>query len=284
MTQTTMSSGLITIMHVPGAASSVSDVAALREQRTPPPPEPDPGTPSGSPPNDADEHNPFAPPPKGAPEQPRLPADQLPADQLERQQPQPPGGGTGGGTGPPGGGTGGGTGPRFDVADPVQRRARYALLAGMWGLFFGLFNLPEVALLLGTLALYWGISSMRAKPKDESEAGTGTGTGTGTGAGTRAGRAEVLAAMQPGPPRDAVPIARPASPYGQDQRNPQSTAAVSGIIAGLVALAIVAMTFTIQIAYKDYYACVNDALTQPARQSCNTLLPKPLQSVLGSQS
>jgi Flp pilus assembly pilin Flp len=254
-------------------------MTALREQRTPPPP-PSIG--------ETDEHNPFAPPPKDSPErpwQPRLPAGEPARQQQQQEQQQPPAGGPGGGGAPGGSGSsgssGGGTGPRFDVTDPAQRRARYALLAGMWGLFFGLFSLPEVALLLGALALYWGISSLRAKPGD----------GSGQGEATGAGRADVLAAMRSGPPRDAGPAATgqaaPAAvaspPYARDQRNPQFTAAMSGVIAGLVALAIVAVTFTFQLVYRDYYSCVNDALTQPARESCNHLLPKQLRPVLGVQ-
>jgi hypothetical protein len=54
---------------------------------------------------------------------------------------------------------------RWDPTDPVQRRARYALLSGMWAFFFALFSWTYVALLLGALALYWGISSLRAKPR-----------------------------------------------------------------------------------------------------------------------
>ncbi|WP_432445662.1 hypothetical protein [Streptomyces rapamycinicus] len=62
-------------------------------------------------------------------------------------------------------GPGGPGGPRWDPNDPAQRRARYALLSGMWAFFFALFSLPQIALLLGVLALYWGISSLRAKPR-----------------------------------------------------------------------------------------------------------------------
>ncbi|MER6628128.1 hypothetical protein ABT301_07795 [Streptomyces sp. NPDC000987] len=54
---------------------------------------------------------------------------------------------------------------RWDPTDPVQRRARYALLGGMWAFFFSLFGWPYVALLLGALSLYWGISALRAKPR-----------------------------------------------------------------------------------------------------------------------
>ena len=176
--------------------------------------------------SDEQEHDPFAPPPKGAPDRPWQPrSDQ--GDQWSSNQPDPSGGSFGS-RGPerP-------QGPRFDVTDPAQRRARYALLAGMWGLFFGLFSMVPVALLLGALALYWGISSLRAKPK----------------AGQR----------------------------------PQLTAALSGIMTGIVALAIVAASFTFQLAYRNYYSCVNDALTQPARQACGDLLPRQLRPVLGVQ-
>jgi hypothetical protein len=307
MTQIIMSSARITIMrvpimrvpilhipilHIPGAAFSAgrqgeADVTAvaLHEQHAPPPSGSGSGSGSatgsgtgsgsGSGSGNTEEHNPFAPPPKGSPEQPWQP--RLPADQ-PGQQPQPPFGGSHPPSGGPGGSDDSGAGPRFDMTDPAQRRARYALLAGMWGLFFGLFNLPEMALLLGALALYWGISSLCAKPKEEAEEGTGTGTGMG--------RSEVLAAMQSGPPREVGRAGRgAASPYvrAQDQRNPQFTAAVSGIVSGLLALAIVAVTFTFQIAYKNYYSCVSNALTQPARASCNNLLPEQLQSVIGTQ-
>ncbi|MHC3468290.1 hypothetical protein ACYF6T_06225 [Streptomyces sp. 7R007] len=75
---------------------------------------------------------------------------------------QGPGPGPGQGQGP---GGGPGANMRWDPTDPVQRRARYALLCGMWAFFFALFSWPYVALLLGALALYWGISALRAKPR-----------------------------------------------------------------------------------------------------------------------
>ncbi|MEY7981728.1 hypothetical protein AB8O53_36165, partial [Streptomyces pilosus] len=56
-------------------------------------------------------------------------------------------------------------GPRWDPTDPAQRRARYALLSGMWAFFFALFNWPYVALLLGSLALYWAISARPPPPR-----------------------------------------------------------------------------------------------------------------------
>ncbi|MFB0616813.1 hypothetical protein [Streptomyces sp. AGS-58] len=72
------------------------------------------------------------------------------------------------GGGPQGPGGPAGPGMRWDPADPAQRRARYALLSGMWAVFFVLFSWPYVALLLGALALYWGSSALRAKPSRPS--------------------------------------------------------------------------------------------------------------------
>ncbi|UIR18610.1 hypothetical protein LXH13_16845 [Streptomyces spinosirectus] len=129
---------------------------------------------------DDDKDNPFAPPPEGAPDrpwQPRRPADGEGSDGgsspwgsqwSDRQPGRSPGGfGQRPGSPQPGPeGQGGNTpGPdmRWDPTDPSQRRARYALLCGMWAFFFALFNWPYVALLLGALALYWGVSSLRAR-------------------------------------------------------------------------------------------------------------------------
>ncbi|HEY9372359.1 hypothetical protein, partial [Streptomyces sp.] len=130
-----------------------------------------------------DDNNPFAPPPEGAPDQPWQPrrpegADDDasgPSDSGEapgRWSSRQPGRSSAGWGRRPEGGQGGGPdgpqenpGPRWDPTDPAQRRARYALLAGMWAFFFAIFDLSELALLLGALALYWGVSSLRAKPK-----------------------------------------------------------------------------------------------------------------------
>ncbi|WP_269853651.1 hypothetical protein [Streptomyces sp. RPT161] len=207
-----MSSVRITTYRDPGPAPLATP--ALRERQAP---------------SDEQERDPFAPPPKGTPDRPWQPRSGQ-GERWSDQQPErhDPSNGQFGSRGPvrP-------EGPRFDVTDPAQRRARYALLAGMWGLFFGLFSMAPVALLLGVLALYWGVSSLRAKPKE-----------------------------------------------GQ---RPQFTAALSGILTGVVALAIVAASFTFQLAYRNYYSCVNDALTQPARQACSQLLPSQLRQVLGAQ-
>ncbi|GLX52765.1 hypothetical protein Shyhy01_57150 [Streptomyces hygroscopicus subsp. hygroscopicus] len=217
---------------------------------------------------DGKQDNPFAPPPEGAPDrpwQPRHPGGASGSDGghgggrgsghgggswgsqwSDRQPGRSPGGfGERPGAGPQGpggqGGRGGPGGMRWDPTDPVQRRARYALLSGMWAIFFVLFSWPYVSLLLGALALYWGVSSLRAEPR----------------------------AADPG---------KPAPGPGR----PQTTAAVGGLVTASLALVLVASTFTVQFVYRDYFTCVDDALTHEAKQSCQTLLPEQLRGVLGT--
>ncbi|MFF0060217.1 hypothetical protein ACFYRC_01500 [Streptomyces sp. NPDC005279] len=244
-----------------------------------------------------DDNNPFAPPPEGRPDQPwqpRRPANDGSSDGSSddssssdspddrgddsdrsdrsgwgsrwssRQPGRSSGGGFGGRPsgqnsqngpgggqqGPDGGGSPGGL--KWDPTDPAQRRARYALLSGMWAFFFALFDLPEIALLLGALALYWSISSLRAKPQ----------------------RRAPDAMTSPGPSAPA-PSANPGKP--------QITAAVSGLVMASIALVIVAASFTAQLVYRDYYTCVNDALTKSGQLACNDLLPDPLRGVIGIQ-
>ncbi|GGY02815.1 hypothetical protein [Streptomyces djakartensis] len=202
------------------------------------------------------EDNPFAPPPEGTPDrpwQPRHPSgdDSQNGDERERspwgsqwsdRQPgRSPGGfGERPRGGPQGQGGQGGPDPRRDLTDPAQRRARYALLSGMWAFFFALFSWPYVALLLGALALYWGISALRAKPRRTD----------------------------------------PDSPAPEPSGRPQTTAAVSGLVTASLAIVLVAVTFTAQLVYRDYYTCMNDALTNQAEQSCADLLPKELRGFL----
>jgi hypothetical protein len=135
---------------------------------------------------------------------------------------------------------------RWDPTDPAQRRARYALLSGMWAFFFVLFGWPSVSLLLGALALYWGVSALRAKPH-RPENGT------------------------PAPPAPQPP-----------GRRPQTTAAVSGLVTASLALLMVATTFTAHLVYNDYYTCTNDALTTTAKQNCDSLLPHQLRDLLST--
>ncbi|WP_405931255.1 hypothetical protein [Streptomyces sp. NBC_00827] len=234
---------------------------------------------SGSSGSSGSDDNPFAPPPEGAPDrpwQPRRPANGQGSEgsgsgehgepdgsspwgsQWSDRQPGPSsGGGFGdrpgapqgqgqgqGQGGPEGSGSGPGTGMRWDPTDPAQRKARFALLSGMWAFFFALFSWPYVALLLGALALYWGISALRAKPRT---------------------------------PDPDSPAPDPAN------ARPQKSAAVSGLVTASLAIAMVAAGFTAQLVYSDYYACTNDALTNVAKKSCNDLLPKELRGVLGTQ-
>ncbi|MFJ9718308.1 hypothetical protein ACIRPQ_20555 [Streptomyces sp. NPDC101213] len=204
-----------------------------------------------------DDDNPFAPPPEGTPDrpwQPRRPArgaGEPPSgnspwgSQWSDRQPGRSGGGFGerpGGPPEDGPGSGPAPTPRWDPTDPSQRRARYALLCGMWAFFFALFGWPYVALLLGALALNWGISALRAKPRTPD-------------------------------PDNPQPPARP-----------QTTAAVSGIVTASLALALVALTFTAQLVYHDYYTCTSDALTNESKQACTDLLPTQLRNVLGGNS
>ena len=151
-----------------------------------------------------------------------------------------------------------GTGPRFDPTDPAQRRSRYALICGGWGLIFSLLGWTAVALLLGALALYWGVSALRMSPEDRATA-----------------RAQAASALA-----DATQTARPAPPApGPEAQRSFLTAAWTGIITSAVALAIVGSTYGFQLAYRDYYDCKADALTAPAAHTCQKLLPSPLRNL-----
>ncbi|MFF4035273.1 hypothetical protein ACFYZ2_36985 [Streptomyces sviceus] len=244
----------------------------LREQPASPPDAPSsdqPETPSEDKKNGRSgttgEDNPFAPPPEGTPDRPWQPRRPEGSDgdegegsdrgggrtpwgsQWSDRQPgrsdgrfgERPGAAPGGG--PEGQGSGGPS-QRWDPTDPSQRRARYALLCGMWAFFFVLFGWPYVSLLLGALALYWGISALRAKPR----------------------------------------TADPDTPAPPQSGRPQSTAAVSGLVTASLAILLVAASFTARLVYSDYYTCTNDALTNAAEKSCTDLLPKELRSFLST--
>ncbi|BAU85558.1 adhesin-like protein [Streptomyces laurentii] len=239
------------------------------------------------------DNNPFAPPPEGRPDQPWKPRtspgadgsgsaeaggseDGSPSgpgwsssqpgrssDGWGRRPDRPgdsggpgggPGGGSGGGPGGSGGGPGGsgggpeggqGPGLRWDPTDPAQRRARYAVLSGMWAFFFSFF-VQEIALLLGALGAYWAISALRSRPK---------------------------APETPLSPAQTLAVATAT--------RSKQVAAIGGLVASTVALMIVASSFAVHIAYRDFYQCRDDALTQQSRLACNDLLPKPLQNTFG---
>ncbi|MFJ4912689.1 hypothetical protein [Streptomyces sp. NPDC088726] len=274
-------------------------------------------SPSGSSGSGPQDDNPFAPPPEDRPDQPWQPrhpvnggnngdgdgnapeggstdnrpvwGSQWSSDQPGRQsggfggQPAGPTGpnGQGGGKGGPEGRPGG---MRWDPTDPVQRRARYSLLAGMWAFFFAIFDLPEIALLLGALATYWSISALRAKPKSPSAPGDkAAGQAAAPGADAALQGPGTAAGPAPAPGSAAAPTApgAPGSNVVQRGSRQQTTAAVSGLVTALIALSIVATSFTVQLVYRDYYTCVNDALTKSGQVACNDLLPKPLEPLFG---
>lgn len=191
-------------------------------------------------PDPSTDDNPFAAPPEGRPDQPW----------------EPRAGGDGGSGDGPGQGPGEtpGSGPaRWDPTDPIQRRARYALLAGMWGFFFGVFGIPSVGLLLGVLALYWGISALRGVPAKPAPADGSTGadrTGQAAAAPARGGLSALGAAARP-----------------------QRTAAVSGLVTASLAILLAVSSYAVQLTYKDFYVCSQDALTKSAELKCNDLLP-----------
>ncbi|AEN11916.1 MULTISPECIES: hypothetical protein [unclassified Streptomyces] len=248
------------------------------------------GTGSGSAPAPSDD-NPFAAPPEGRPDQPWQPrhpshggedgndrdgtgsSDDRPAwgSQWSDRQPGRQDGGFGSRSGGPGGPRGQGGpegnpgGLRWDPTDPAQRRARYAVLGGMWAFFFALFDFPEIALLLGALAAYWAISALRTGPRKAPPSGAVT-TGTPDG----------------GPDRATVPAQPDAAQAAPSNGGRQlTTAAVSGLVTALLALSIVATTYTVQLVYRDYYTCVNDALTKTGALACNEKLPDPLEPFFG---
>ncbi|MFJ8868159.1 hypothetical protein ACIRD6_20635 [Streptomyces sp. NPDC102473] len=257
---------------------------------------------SGSPGSSgSSDDNPFAAPPEDRPDQPWQPrhpshapgnqgnggsgdggegqSDDRPVwgSQWSDQQPGRQNGGFGGrptGTGGPGGQGGGPEGNpgglRWDPTDPAQRRARYAVLGGMWAFFFALFDFPEIAMLLGALAVYWSISALRGGPHKPPASGAGSPTATGGGTPDRA---------TPPPAPGTAPGATPGT--AQISSRQQTTAAVSGLVTALLALAIVATGYTVQLVYRDYYTCVNDALTKSGALACNDKLPDPLEPFFG---
>ncbi|MDT9688727.1 hypothetical protein Q5762_10225 [Streptomyces sp. P9(2023)] len=251
-----------------------------------------------------DDNNPFAPPPEGQPDQPWQPrrpegsdddassgssgssdgsdGSDRPGRARGRWSSRQPGRSSDGfgrrperSGGPDGQGQG--PGPKWDPTDPMQRRARYALLAGMWAFFFALFEIQELALLLGALALYWAISALRGKPKAQAQAQTQAPQGAEGAQGTEGSQGEGQAQ---GASAAGQPPVRTGPPSGLAART-QRTAAVSGLIAAALSLLIVAGSFTIQLVYSDFYTCADDALTKSGQLACNELLPEPLRDVFG---
>ncbi|SFB85161.1 hypothetical protein [Streptomyces aidingensis] len=256
----------------------------------------------------SEEHNPFAPPPEGAPDRPWRPrggdddhaggngdgngaadghgnghgSDDEQGDrderrggiwgsQWSRRQPQrqsgpfgrPPGGG-----GRPNGRGGGLRGPerRWDPSDPKQRHARFALLAGMWGLVLAWLGIDWLAMFLGALGLYWGIDAL-LKPKPDASA---------------AARAAVTEPAPPSAPEDGGTGAGAGSGAGAGAgtRRPQTPQATAGIVLSGLALVVIALQFAVQMVYKDYFVCVDDALTSASRETCSEHIPTWLERYL----
>jgi hypothetical protein len=139
----------------------------------------------------------------------------------------------------------------------------------MWAFFFALFDIPQIALLLGALAVYWGASSLRNKPQQPGSGATAvSGTGGGSGAPSSV-------------PARTTSANNPAPGSAQAPNRQQTTAAVSGLVTAGLALAIVAATFTVQLTYRDYYTCVSDSLTKAGQLSCNDQLPHSLVPLFG---
>ncbi|MEU5896172.1 MULTISPECIES: hypothetical protein [Streptomyces] len=247
-----------------------------------------------------DDDNPFAPPPEGTPDrpwQPRRPSGDSAPDgddsggghgpqgphgspwgsQWSDRQPGRSQGGfgdrprpqNGPGKEDPSSAGGSGAGMRWDPTDPAQRRARYALLSGMWGFFFALFGWRYVALLLGALAVMWAVQSLRAKPRRPDPTAPATAPSPTPAA--------------PAPTAPTTAARPPQSDPSATSTRPQTTAAISGLVTGALALLMVAGTFTAQLVYRDYYTCVDDALTSASQSSCEDLLPKQLRPLLGEQ-
>ncbi|THA24890.1 hypothetical protein E4198_09255 [Streptomyces sp. RKND-216] len=260
------------------------------------------------------EDNPFAAPPEGRPDRPWQPRRPKGDDDREGRGDGGPGGDTGAGPGegpgssgphgsqgsqgspwggrwstqqpgrqdggfggprrPDQGGDGGRKTPgmRWDPTDPKQRHARYALHGGIWGLFFAVLGQFEIGLLLGALSVYWGVSALRgpssvrsaasAHATAEDVAGTDR-TGGGGGASRPAGTELTVTPAQAAKARRA--------------------AAISGLVAGGLALLSVVGGFTQRMVYEEYYTCRQDALTQAAREQCEDLPDDQVPFWLGEQ-
>lgn len=175
--------------------------------------------------------------------------------------------------------------PRFDPSDPVQRRARYALLSGMWGIFFLILGVPDLTLLLGALALYWSVSSLRGTAKTP---GAGQAGSIFAAPAEKSQTPSAPPAAEP-PPFGTAPGSGPGQqgayppPYLGGQyppypTKPQLPAAVGGLIASVVGLALVATIFGVQLYYKSFYDCQSNSLTKATYNSCaTTVRPEPPQ-------
>ncbi|MGP4112856.1 hypothetical protein ACTWP5_18350 [Streptomyces sp. 4N509B] len=203
---------------------------------------------------------------------------------------------------------------RWDPSDPAQRHARYAVMAGLWGILAaGPLGWLEVGLLLGALAMYWGISALRGGPRQvdggrddarrerlvaqlegRSPQGSDSAAPGPEAPGSQPPGSQPPGSQPPGAPapgaqapgwapRGGAAGAAGAAGAGRKER-PQFAAAVAGIVLAASSLAIAAGAYTLQFVYKDYYDCVADALTTPARETCEQHLPSEMRRFLTEPS
>ncbi|MFR9676256.1 hypothetical protein [Streptomyces sp. TR06-5] len=233
---------------------------------------------------DGEEDNPFAAPPEGEPDKPWRP--RRPESGPENGSQGGPPWGSRWSSRQPGrqdGGFGSSGGPeqngdrdrrrtpglRWDPTDPKQRHARYALHGGIWALFFALFGLTEIALLLGALSLYWGISALRG-PSGVRSVPTAHATAADV-AGTDRNPGEEAGASGSTGSDGSRPAGLEVTVTPAQAAKARRAAAVGGLVAGVMALSGVAVNFGQQLVYEEYYTCRADALTEAARQKCEDL-------------
>ncbi|MFX4290749.1 hypothetical protein [Streptomyces bohaiensis] len=163
--------------------------------------------------------------------------------------------------------------PGWDPADPRQRHARYALLAGGWAFVGAVFAWDWLALLLGALALYWGVDALRGT-KQELTAEERAASGTDGDRAAAGGGSDTAATGDGAPERPSTP---PAG--GKGGRRSLLLSTSFGIGLASLAIAVVVANFTVQMVYKDYFDCAADALTIASQDACADRLPEVLHDV-----
>ncbi|MEU9007977.1 hypothetical protein AB0D15_40415, partial [Streptomyces sp. NPDC048551] len=83
----------------------------------------------------------------------------------------------------------------------------------------------------------------------------------------------LYAAVEGVPPYDKGSALATLTAVMTPAARPQRAAAVSGLVAAALALLLAASSYALQLAYKDFYVCRDDALTRTAELQCNNLLP-----------
>ncbi|MBO1419107.1 hypothetical protein [Streptomyces sp. FH025] len=200
--------------------------------------------------DDTGERNPFAPPPADAPDQPWQPRSPWPGQGPEGDgdRPQlPPPWGQGQDGGRPGGRPPAPQPPRLDPTNPAHRKARNAALAGPFALVCLFAGFRWIALLVGLLAIAWGIGALRTRKPAAAVAG-----------GTAGGTAGAPAGVAPG-------VAEP---------NPLTPAALAGILTGAMTVVVATSVIGLGVYYKDYMTCVRDSLTNVGVENCDRYAPQ----------